>query len=122
MNKSRAKPSLVAHLTRNIIFGLVFILLALFVGMCGYHCFEHLAWIDAFADAAMILSGMGPLKALTTTAGKIFAGCYALFSGLVFLVVIALVLSPLIHTFLVKVHIEGATMSSDKHNPTPPTD
>ena len=52
------------------------------IGMIGYHGFEKMPWVDAFVNAAMILSGMGPVATLQTDGGKIFAGCYALFSGI----------------------------------------
>lgn len=96
----------VTRLTRALGLGLLFISLALMVGMLGYHTFEHMSWTDAFANAAMILSGMGPLSALTTTAGKIFAGCYALFSGLFFILVTALIFAPILHRFFKKMNLE----------------
>jgi hypothetical protein len=77
---------------------------SLFVGMLGYYYFEHLSWPDAFVNAAMILSGMGPLNPLNTTAGKIFAGCYALYSGLIFIVILGIILAPIIHRFFHKLH------------------
>lgn len=75
------------------------IVAGLLVGMVGYHVFEGLDWIDSFANAAMILGGMGPFGPLQYTAGKLFAGFYALFSGLVFIALIAVLLSPLLHLF-----------------------
>ncbi len=95
------------HLRRNISFGLVIIAIALSIGMLGYHGFENMSWPDAFENAAMILSGMGPVTALATNSGKIFAGCYALFSGLAFIVIIAVVFSPIIHRFFRKIHLES---------------
>ena len=56
---------------------------SLLAGMCGYHYLESMEWIDAFANAAMILSGMGPLEPVKTWNGKLFAGLYALYSGLI---------------------------------------
>jgi hypothetical protein len=76
-------------------------------GIIGYHYFENLSWIDAFANAAMILSGMGPLTTLQTESGKLFAGCYALFSGLAFIVIIGVVFAPVVHRFLHKFHLES---------------
>ena len=76
------------------------------LGMAGYHFLEHLSWIDAFANASMILSGMGPMATLQTDAGKIFAGCYALFSGLAFLTIVGIVLAPIAHRFIHKFHLE----------------
>ena len=73
--------------------------ISLFGGMYGYHQLEKMNWVDSFVNAAMILSGMGPVDTLHTDAGKIFAGSYALFSGIIFLVVIAIIFVPLIHRF-----------------------
>ena len=100
-------PKFYFHMLRNIMMGLVFIAVALFVGMWGYHAFEQMSWIDAFANASMILSGMGPLTPLVTNGGKLFAGFYALFSGLAFIVIIAVVFSPVIHVFFKKIHLES---------------
>lgn len=94
------------RLLRNLLFGLLIISGALFLGMCGYHHFEVMSWTDAFLNASMILSGMGPVSTLQTQAGKIFAGSYALFSGTIFLVTIAIVFAPVIHRFFHKFHIE----------------
>lgn len=103
---SRSKYFL--HQLRNIIFGWFIIAIALYFGMLGYHHFEHMSWIDSFVNAAMILSGMGPMGALATDAGKIFAGCYALFSGLAFIAIIGLVFAPTLHRFFRKIHIESS--------------
>ena len=82
------------------------------IGMAGYHFLENLNWLDAFTNAAMILSGMGPLAPLQTTTGKIFAGCYALFSGLAFLTSVGVVFAPIFHRFLHKFHLESKNASS----------
>lgn len=81
--------------------------LALGIGMAGYHFFENLGWVDSFLNAAMILSGMGPVATLQTTSGKIFAGCYALFSGLVFISIAGILLAPVAHRALHKFHLES---------------
>ena len=88
------------------------IVFALGIGMTGYHCFESLNWVDAFVNAAMILSGMGPVNQLNTDSGKIFAGCYALFSGLVFLSAVSIVLAPLAHRALHRFHLESGKKES----------
>lgn len=80
------------------------VLLSLFLGMAGYRYFEGLPWRDAFLNAAMLLGGEGPVAAPQTSGGKLFAGVYALYSGLVFLVGIALVLAPIVHRILHKFH------------------
>ncbi len=76
------------------------IAISLFAGMLGYHFLEAQSWVDAFANAAMILSGMGPLGQLNTTSGKIFAGLYALYSGLALILAIGVVIAPIVHRFL----------------------
>jgi hypothetical protein len=90
----------------SILFGLGVVFIALLIGMFGYAHYEHMSWVDAFVNAAMILSGMGPLTPLYTKAGKIFAGSYALFSGLSFILIIGIIFSPIIHRFFHHFHIE----------------
>ena len=77
-------------------------------GMIGYHIFEHLGWVDAFANAAMILSGMGPLSPITTEAGKLFIGTYAIFSGVIFLTTVGFFLTPIVHRILHRLHLESS--------------
>lgn len=98
---------LIAHLIRSISLGCVFIIIALYIGMLGYHHYEQMTWIDAFANASMILSGMGPLTPLVTNGGKMFAGCYALFSGLGFIVLVGIIFTPIIHYIFRKIHLEN---------------
>jgi hypothetical protein len=80
------------------------LMLSLLIGMSGYEYFEGLAWRDAFLNSAMLLGGMGPVNAPQTDGGKLFAGLYALYAGLVFLIVVALILSPVVHRILHKYH------------------
>ncbi len=80
--------------------------LSLVGGMWGYEHYEGLGWRDAFLNAAMLLGGMGPVNAPRSDAGKVFAGCYALYSGLVFLVVAGLLLAPTVHRLLHRLHWE----------------
>ncbi len=82
--------------------------ITLVVGMCGYRFFENMPWPDAFANSSMILAGMGPLGNLNTTGGKIFAGCYALFCGLIFFTVITILLAPVFHRFIHKFHLDAS--------------
>lgn len=76
-------------------------------GVCGYHFLERLPWIEALLNASMILGGMGPVDPLHTIAGKLFASFYALYSGLALISVAGLMLTPLIHRFLHKFHLEA---------------
>ncbi len=85
---------------------LLVVLFALAIGMLGYHATERMSWIDSFVNASMILSGMGPVGELRTNAGKAFAGCYALFSGFVFLFAVSLMLAPVAHRVLHRFHLE----------------
>ena len=100
-------PTIFHHMIRNSLIGVMLIAAALWIGMFGYHFFERMSWIDSFLNASMILSGMGPATTLTTTAGKLFAGFYALFSGLAFIAIVVIMLSPIIHTFFRKIHLES---------------
>jgi len=79
---------------------------SLALGMLGYRGAEGLSWLDAFLNAAMILTGMGPVSEMHTTAGKMFAGCYALFSGVAFLTAVAVLFAPLFHRFLHRFHLD----------------
>ena len=79
---------------------------ALLGGMAGYHYFEALPWLDAFSNAAMILSGMGPLAQPQTPGGKVFAGLYALYSGLAVVLITGITFAPLVHAFLYRLHLE----------------
>jgi hypothetical protein len=84
--------------------GLVFVSLA--IGVLGYRGLEHLAWIDALLNAAMIMGGMGPVDTLHTVPGKLFASFYALYCGLVLLVTAGILLAPVFARFLHRFHIE----------------
>ena len=111
MYENRSSPLLPREkfyhrLARSVGLGLTVVGCSLLIGMLGYHVFEHLGWIDSFANAAMILSGMGPVATLQTDGGKMFAGCYALFSGIAFIGIVAIIFAPVIHRFLHKFHLE----------------
>ena len=74
-------------------------------GMLGCHAFEGLSWLDGFLNSAMLLGGMGPVNLPLTTAGKLFAGFYALYAGLIFIVTAALVVTPILHRMLHRFHL-----------------
>jgi hypothetical protein len=80
------------------------LLISLFVGIAGYEYFEHFVWRDAFLNAAMLMGGMGPVDAPKTDGGKVFAGLYALYAGLVFLVTAGLIFAPVVHRLMHKFH------------------
>lgn len=85
----------------------VLMLCGLLIGMAGYSYFEGMSPTDAYVNAAMILSGMGPLGELKTVAGKIFAGSYAIFSGLIIVIATSFVLAPIFHRVLHHFHVEA---------------
>src|SRR5512136_3363454 len=89
-------------------FGIALAIVAgsLLIGILGYHFLESLSWLDALVNASMLLGGMGPVNALHTAAGKLFASFYALYSGIVFLVVAGLLVAPVLHRFLHHFHLE----------------
>lgn len=95
------------RLARSIATSAAIVAAALGIGVVGYHEFAGLAWIDSLLDASMILSGMGQVNPLTTTAGKVFASLYALFSGIVFVAIATIIVAPVLHRLLHHFHLEG---------------
>jgi len=89
-------------------YALALVGITLLIGMVGYHALEHLSWLDAFHQAALLLSGMGPVVDIKSTAGKLFDGIYALFCGVILLASTALLFAPVIHRLLHRFHIEDA--------------
>jgi hypothetical protein len=79
---------------------------SLFMGSAGYHYLAGLPWIDALLNASMILAGMGPVDPVKSTAAKLFATFYALYSGIAFLTMIAILMAPILHRFLHNFHLE----------------
>ena len=106
--KKTQKPLPRAHFARRLVkhgvsaVGLIAFSLAL--GMAGYCGFEQLSALDGFLNAAMLLGGMGPVNAPVTPAGKLFAGFFALYAGLVFIVTAALIATPLLHRVIHRFH------------------
>ena len=94
------------RLAVNGLLAIVLVLISLFVGMAGYHFIGGLAWIDAFQNASMILSGMGPVDQLTTGGAKLFAGLYAIYSGLALIATAGVTIAPILHRFLHRFHLE----------------
>ena len=88
------------------------VLASLLAGMVGYVRLEHLTWLDGFLNAAMLLGGMGPVETPQTAAGKLFAGLYALYSGMVFLVIAGIALAPVVHRVLHKFHLDDEPAES----------
>jgi hypothetical protein len=94
------------RLVRHAALAAVLLAVSLFIGMLGYEHFEHLEWHDAFENACMLLGGMGPVNNPSSNAGKLFAGWYALYAGLVFLVVASIILAPVLHRMLHLFHAD----------------
>lgn len=90
----------------SVTIGLALIAISLLVGMAGYHWFVGLGWIDAYENAAMILSGMGPVSTPESWGGKFFAGTYALYSGIAVLATTAVMFAPMVHRFLHYLHAD----------------
>jgi hypothetical protein len=88
--------------------GFAFLLLgfSLGVGVLGYHYFNELSWLDSLLNASMILTGMGPIDPMKNDGAKWFASTYAIFSGVAFLSTVAVFLSPIVHRFLHKIHLD----------------
>ena len=110
MYEHRTTPMLTrAQFARRMLghfaFSVALVGVSLFAGMWGYRYFEGMSWVDGFVNAAMLLGGMGPVNPLNTDAGKVFAGCYALYAGLVFLIVAGVLLAPVIHRIAHKIHL-----------------
>lgn len=96
------------RLTRNALWSLATVTLSLAIGSTGYAVFEGMSWLDAFTNAAMILSGMGPFGPLQTAGGKLFASFYAIASGLLLFAIAGLLLAPIYHRILHRFHVDDA--------------
>lgn len=92
------------------------IVFSLLMGSAGYHFLDRLPWIDALLNASMILAGMGPVDPIHSPAAKIFASFYALYSGIAFLTVVAILVAPLLHRFLHRFHLEVADEQGKTHD------
>jgi len=110
------------RLVASLLAGAAIVAVSLAIGMAGYHFLEQLSWLDAYLNAAMILSGMGPLASPQSVAGKMFAGTYALYSGLVVVVIAGIIFAPVFHRFLHKFHVEdeaGSGSPAEARDDTP---
>jgi hypothetical protein len=94
------------RLGRNAIVALTVIGVSMIVGIIGYHTIEGMEWIDAFLESAMLLGGMGPIHAPVTVAGKLFAGIYALYAGVLVIGTAGVILAPIFHRLLHSLHVE----------------
>jgi hypothetical protein len=96
------------RLWRHFLIAQAAVAISLLIGIFGYHFLAHLAWIDSFLNSAMLLGGMGPVGDIPTVSGKIFAGLFALYAGLVLIAASAVLLTPVLHRVLHRLHMEGA--------------
>ena len=114
---SRTPPSsrfFVRRLARQASYAVALMAASVVLGMAGYHWIAAYAWIDAFLNTCMLLGGMGPVGDLPNDGAKLFAGVFALYAGLVFLVVTALLLTPVLHHVLHRFHWEwGRTVNGE---------
>jgi hypothetical protein len=104
--------SFAMRLARNGLWSAGFIVIWLVIGMVGYQGFEGMNVVDAFVNAAMILSGMGPVQVLNTVGGKIFAGLYAILSGIFVFGIAGIALAPLFHRMLHRFHLQDDEAAS----------
>lgn len=107
-----SRPLFLQRLLRSTALGAGLIGASLAIGMLGYHLFERLSWMDAFLNSAMLLGGMGPVDAPHTSGGKLFAGIYALYCGLMVIVIIGVVFAPVVHRAMHKFHLEKQDSAS----------
>jgi hypothetical protein len=102
-----SRSAFARRLAGNALAAVALIFVSLLIGMAGYHWFEGMSWMDAYVNAAMILSGMGPMGPLSTEAGKAFAGTYALYSGLALVLTTGLILAPMLHRVMHRFHLQA---------------
>ena len=97
----------ISRMVRHAALAMAVILIALAIGIFGYHYLEGLGWLDSFLNASMILGGMGPVTELNHPSAKLFAGIYALFSGLAFIGIAGIIFLPIAHRLLHTLHLDG---------------
>ncbi len=101
-------PKFLARVFRYFMVSVLLLVFSLGLGTAGYHYYGEIHWIDAFYNASMILTGMGPVNPMDSTAAKLFSSFYALFSGIVFLSTTAIVFAPIAHRLLHLMHVEDS--------------
>jgi hypothetical protein len=111
MYENRKRPlissaAFVKRVAYHLFLALLIIGAALGIGVLGYHYLGDLNWIDSLLDASMILGGMGPVSPLHSSTAKVFASCYALFSGLAFIGIATLIIAPFVHRILHRFHLD----------------
>ncbi len=102
-----SKSKYYSRIYRSMALFFFLLTICLAIGILGYHYFAKLEWLDSLHNASMILSGMGPVAEITTVSGKFFSSFYALFSGVAFITNIGLLLTPVVHRFFHRMHVEN---------------
>ena len=97
-----------SRVRRGVRYALALVVVTLAVGMIGYHELEDITWLDSFHQSALLLSGMGPVVEMSSVAGKVFDGIYALFCGIILLAATGLLFAPVLHRILHRFHIEDS--------------
>jgi hypothetical protein len=95
----------IAEFGANIVAAIVLVVFSLGIGMLGYHHYAGMAWIDAFANAAMMITSMGPLDPLNNPAARIWGACFALYSGFALAATTGLIIAPMVHAFVGRLHV-----------------
>ncbi len=103
-----SKKVFLSRVAKNAFIAFVILSICLLIGIIGYHFGGPMNWLDALHNASMILSGMGPVIEIKTTAGKLFSSFYALFSGVAFITNIGVLIAPIAHRFFHKLHLEDS--------------
>lgn len=111
MLENKTKPLLsskqfIRRIALNFLYASILLVISLGIGIFGYHWICKLSWIDSLLNSSMILTGMGPVNPMTTTSAKLFASFYAIFSGVAFLTTVGVMLTPVVHRFIHKFHLE----------------
>jgi putative effector of murein hydrolase len=116
-NKSEpllSRRAFCSRVARSFAVTVVIVTFSLLMGSAGYHYLGDLPWIDSLLNASMILTGMGPVDPLKSSAAKLFASFYALYSGIAFLTMVAILMAPLLHRFLHTFHLEVSAEDDEK--------
>jgi hypothetical protein len=100
------KTHFYSNLLKSIALGASFLIISLVIGVVGYHHYFNIPWLDSLLNASMILTGMGPVDRAVSDGAKWFSSLYAIYSGVAFLTSVAVILSPILHRFLHKFHLD----------------
>lgn len=107
LEKLLSRRRFLRRLAKFALISLLLVAVSLIIGMVGYRLTEGMSWVDAFLNSAMLMGGMGPVNTLYMDGGKIFAGIYALYCGLIELIAVGIFAAPIIHRFLHSLHLEA---------------